>query len=402
MGDKCLNQQCAPPSQCNAQTCPFGCCDGQGNCQPGFAPFQCGNFGNQCANCTQFGQQCVNQQCGFINTCSFQTCQFGCCDAMGVCQPGFSPTQCGNFGNVCQNCLLFGDTCSGQQCVFQPDGGVCNAQTCPFGCCDTNGFCQPGFAPNQCGNFGSQCQDCVQLGEQCSGQQCMSACAQTCQGCCDKLENCQVGFLDNQCGGGGSTCQDCTALAPPSTCDVNVSPPGCASQQTQCPSPYGGCPPFLQEPVLTNQPVCSKTDLQNAAAACSAGANSTGCSSFFQVEMSSNPACANCLQPFDFDFDQNSGVLQCAAPFVDATCNHNSACLLDCANQSCGNCPDSTTTSTCLTQVSTGSGQCSTFYQGDQCVTTALGGKASVCNPATYKGNFGAWLQGVGAQYCGQ
>jgi hypothetical protein len=115
----------------------------------------------------------------------------------------------------------------------------------------------------------------------------------------------------------------------------------------------------------------------------------------------SNFACANCLQPFDFDFSENSGVLECAAPFVDANCNHNSACLLDCTHQSCGSCQDATTTAMCQSQVSSGTGQCSSFYTANQCVTTALAGPAAVCNPATYMSNFGSWLQGVGGQYCG-
>jgi hypothetical protein len=144
---------------------------------------------------------------------------------------------------------------------------------------------------------------------------------------------------------------------------------------------------------------CTKSDLQNAAAACSGGANTIGCGQFFQFEFSSNPACASCLQPFDYDLSQNTGVFQCAAAYVDGTCNRNAACMLDCTQQSCGGCFDPMSTAQCQSQVTAASGECATF--STQCVTQALGGSAAFCDPATYQGNFGAWLQGVGAQYCG-
>jgi len=424
-GAICQNQQCLP--SCGPWNCSQGCCDSSGVCRSGVFDNQCGSFGNSCFDCEQSGNKCLNQQCAPPTQCNAQTCPFGCCDANGLCQPGFAGEQCGNFGNFCQNCLQFGEVCSVQQCVFGgPDGGGCNAQTCPFGCCDFGGNCQPGFLDFQCGDFGNFCQNCQAFGDVCSSQQCepadagppdvgppdvgppdvgppdVSLCPETCSGCCDHTGQCQAGFLDTQCGQFGVSCEDCTALAPASTCDVSVTPRSCASQQMFCPSPYGGCDPLLQESVPVKEPsACSSTDLQNAAAACAAGAHSAGCNSFFQYEFMANPTCATCLQPFDFDFAEGSGVVECAAPYVDSTCNHNSACLIECAGQSCNSCPDPNSTAQCRSQVTTGSGQCSTFYQGLSCVTQALGGSASFCSPSTYQGNFGPWLQGVGAQYCG-
>jgi len=85
---------------------------------------------------------------------------------------------------------------------------------------------------------------------------------------------------------------------------------------------------------------------------------------------------------------------------VDATCNHNSACIVDCVAQSCYACVDSDSTAQCEAQVQ--SATCSAYFMADQCVTQAFTGAGALCNPATYQGNFGAWLGAVGAQYCGQ
>jgi hypothetical protein len=359
--------------------------------------------GNFCENCAQFGATCLKQQCIGIDAgaCTPQTCPMGCCDFQGFCQSGSSPFACGGFGQSCQNCAQFGAICSGQQCLFGLDAGACNERTCPFGCCDGAGNCQPGSSNFACGAFGNFCQNCLAFGESCTNQQCIQTlpCEVTCQGCCDAKGNCQPGFVDQQCGEQGSACTDCTALAPPSTCDISVSPRGCASQQMQCPGPYAGCPIDLQQPPTFSQKgACSPTDLKNAAAACMGGAHTSACDSFFSFESSANQACSNCLQQFEFDFTEGTGLLACVQPFVDSTCNHNSACLVDCTTSACFGCLDDVTTTKCQSQVV--SGTCSSYYQADQCVVTALAGTASVCSPTTYSGNYGAWLQGVGGQYC--
>jgi hypothetical protein len=36
----------------------------------------------------------------------------------------------------------------------------CGLQTCPQGCCDSSGTCQPGTAVTACGNQGQHCKDC--------------------------------------------------------------------------------------------------------------------------------------------------------------------------------------------------------------------------------------------------
>jgi hypothetical protein len=407
-GEPCVNQQCGFQG-CGPWNCQ-GCCDGNGACQQGIFDNQCGQAGQSCFNCEGQGEKCEAQQCVFPTTCNPQTCGFGCCDQFGNCQPGFSNNECGAFGGSCTDCTVFGGSCFNQQCQFIPDGGGCGPQNCQ-GCCDQFGNCQPGVFPNACGFFGNFCQNCLQFGEQCLGQQCLfipdsgpdvTICSQNCQGCCDSAGNCLGGFLDNQCGSFGATCQDCTKLeGGASTCDTSLFPRQCTSQQMQCPSPYTGCAPSLTEPVVTKQiGACTTSDLQQAVAACASGANTTACQSYFQFEFQQNQTCYNCLQPFDFDFTQNSGVISCAAAYLDPKCNHSSACFLDCYNQSCAACPDQTTFAQCQTQIEASSGQCSSYYQAEQCVNTALAGPASFCNPSTYNNNFGAWLQGVGAQYC--
>jgi hypothetical protein len=471
-GEQCIKGQCfsvPDAAGCNAQTCPFGCCDGLGNCQPGFLPTQCGISGKMCQNCAQIGEQCDSklQQCVFpVPTCDpLKNCPYGCCDTSGTCQPGSSDTACGNFGGACQSCTQMGSAqCVGQDCVLGVDAGPCSAATCPTGCCDdsgrcqqgvtslqcgtqgancanclvlggpyvcsakqqcvpapasdggfacnmqtcqggccdASGICQQGFSSTQCGGGGRQCLDCTKLAGQCIGQACFAAdggmpCSQSCAGCCDGSGTCQGGVLNTQCGETGDACRDCTALKPASTCDLNVSPRVCASQQVQCPAPYPSCPSPLLQSSPPRQTVCSASDLQNAAAACSGGASAVTCSNFFGGSI--NTACRNCLQPFDVDFVAQSGIRACVAPFVDATCNHNSACIADCTAESCYGCSDPTTTTQCETQAQ--SGTCATYTQADQCVSTALAGPGSVCNPVTYQGSFGAWLQAVGTKYCG-
>ncbi|HXN33009.1 MAG TPA: hypothetical protein VN894_14160, partial [Polyangiaceae bacterium] len=416
---RCTNQVCIPPPPCN---CTTGCCDATGACQPGASDTECGTPYISCENCTLSGTQCSNQQCGAsldAGVCNAQSCPSGCCDSFGQCQQGITSTACGNSGTNCQTCLASNQTCSNQQCVTPPDAGSqCGPMTCG-GCCDALGNCVQVFSDTVCGWGGKQCFNCAQLGGKCSafGLPFMGPpppnvfpgtcelpdgavpCAQSCDGCCDVSGACQPGFINAQCGETGNACQDCTTITPPSTCDLTVSPRTCTSQQGQCPAPYPSCPAPLTQRAPTRQKVCSTTELQNAGAACAGGANTSACNAFVSFESNANPACGNCLGEFDFDFVTQVGTRACVAPFVDATCNHNSACIVDCVTQSCYACVDSASTAQCETQVQ--SGTCSAYFTADQCVTQALNGTGAVCNPATYQGNFGAWLQAVGAQYCG-
>jgi hypothetical protein len=336
--------------------------------------------------------------------CDATTCPTGCCDSSGQCQPGTDQTACGANGQACQNCAGMGETCvaagGGGRCEMLPSCGPSNCK----GCCQGN-VCLVGTSDSACGALGQACQNCAAAGDMCSGQQCVPvpppACnAQSCPGCCDASGTCQPGFVDTQCGQNGAACADCTAQQPPSTCDVNAMPRTCSGQQTQCPSPYPACPANLETPSPTVQNVCSAVDLQAASAACAAGAHSPGCSAFFAYEAARNPACGMCLSTFDYDFFELTGLFACLAPFVDASCNHDTACVVDCTDQSCAMCSGPAAISQCQNQVR--GGQCASYYQGAQCLGTALFGQGSFCNPNRYQDDFGSWLAGVGKYYCAQ
>jgi hypothetical protein len=320
-----------------------------------------------------------------------------------VCMQGLSNLACGTAGQICEDCGL-GGICASQQCTAAPDSGgsaYC-VENCVTGCCDPNGVCHDP-TDTACGMLGAPCVDCTTFGAQCQDI-CVAPdggtlCSQTCDGCCDAQGQCQLGFADAQCGQYGATCSDCTALVPASTCEEDIHPRVCTSQQTACPAAYPTCPPGLQIRAPAVQRVCSATDLLDAAAGCADGVTSSPtCGAFYGREASSNPACAACLEVFDFDFVDQTGIRTCVAPYVSAACNHNSACVADCTREACAACDDGT--SQCETQAQTGA--CAAFTQADECITQALSGPAAVCNPTTYQGKFGAWLQAVGAKYCGQ
>ena len=217
-------------------------------------------------------------------------------------------------------------------------------------------------------------------------------------GCCDPTLGCVGGFVDDRCGSGGAACTDCKAQG--STCDTNITPRVCKSKQTTCPAPYGACPGSLTTTAPPVQHVCALPDLQDARAACSGGPGTPGCQSFFQFINQAKPACGACLAPFDVPFQQGSGIFTCIAPFVGSACDHTTACAMDCQSQSCAQCP-AAAQGQCVNDVRTG--QCGTYFQQSQCIGQALFGAGSFCNPGNgaYQGNFGAWLEGVGAHYCG-
>lgn len=391
----------APPCDC-----PTGCCDAQNTCQPGGSNTLCGGGNVGCEDCTSFGLVCQGQACVTATEggpCNQQSCS-GCCDSLGVCQQGVTGTVCGGSGTACQNCLQQNEFCVNQTCAGLDGGPVCNSNTCLNGCCDTLGQCQQ-LSNTTCGNTQSvACVDCTATHGFCgAGGLCYGGyepCAQTCAGCCDDNGQCFTGFEDARCGASGRACQDCTALTPASTCDLDISQPACTSQQTQCPAPYPSCPAILEQAVYPAQHVCSAADLAGAAAACSGGARTGPCNTFFATEQGVSPACATCLTPFDVEFIEQTGTRLCAVPYLDANCNHNSSCISDCVTQTCYGCVDWPTTDACSGEAI--GGACATYMLADACVVQALNGAASVCNPATYSFDFGAWLAGVGALYCGQ
>ncbi|MGA7120879.1 MAG: hypothetical protein WBY94_12320 [Polyangiaceae bacterium] len=397
-GASCVGQKCVSLPWC---TCTSGCCDPQGHCHPGSLDTQCGgsnNSGSYCVDCTTSGWVCSQQMCTPppATACNATTCPTGCCDQNDQCQPGASSLACGSAGANCQVCLP-GGVCDNQECVTADGGALCNGNNC-HGCCDATGVCRSGGDVTACGVNGILCADCTHVGGQCSyglcaGFDAASSCMEFCIGCCDTSGVCHPGTTDTQCG--FQACADCTATNPPSTCNVNAAPRACAS--LQCPLPYPSCPAPLQEQIPVRQMVCSTTELQAAATACADGPNSAACAAFATSEGNTNGPCAQCLQNFEVSFADETGILYCAAPYVDAACNHSSACLNDCLATTCYECADPVSLAQCQTQAQTGA--CAAYFH-DACIAQALNGAGAVCNPASYA-TFGAWLQAVGSAYCG-
>ncbi len=281
----------------------------------------------------------------------------------------------------------------------------CNGGTCPGGCCTASGACVSGATDTECGTSGTACANCESAGTFCTHQACAEAEASgcgpdTCDGCCDSSGTCEAGFLDVACGQGGGACLDCANLG--STCDGAVSPRVCASQQAMCPTSYLGCDPALQTtPMGLSQGVCTQTDLSNAAEACSGGAHTSACKSFFSFEQAQEPQCYSCLSAFDWDYSELEGIFACAAPFEDAVCNHEAACVADCANASCSECSDPATALECKANALQ-SGAC-TAYVGmvTGCVGVIVTSEAPFCAPAPGEA-FGQWLETVGNPFCGE
>jgi hypothetical protein len=149
--------------------------------------------------------------------------------------------------------------------------------------------------------------------------------------------------------------------------------------------------------VPTVQHVCSSNDLQQARAACSGGANSSACQAFFAFEQAINPTCATCLAPFDVPFSEATALFKCVSPFVSASCNHDTGCVIDCTDKSCEQC-SSGNVNQCRQNV--GNQQCAQFFDDAACSFPAFFGAGAFCNPSNYS-NFGGWIQGVGGHFCG-
>lgn len=396
---------CATDTQeCNALTCPTGCCstiNGKPTCISGVSSGACGSGGQACADCTQSGQlcdatthQCQNSQCG-PNNCK------GCC-AGGVCLGGSDNGACGIAGGACAACAS-NSSCNPQNGKCEgPPPQKCTPQNCPNGCC-TFDTCVAGVSDTQCGTSAANCQDCTNQSQVCAGGKCippMQQCnAQNCVGCCQN-NVCFAGFLDSRCGSNGASCSDCSSTM--STCNTQSTPRVCTNQQTSCPAAYGSCPNNASTPPLSVQTgVCSANDLLDAKNACKTGFNSASCQNFFTTISSINASCFKCLSPFEFDLQAGTGIYNCVAAFVSANCDHSIGCAIDCVDTSCNQCP-SMTKSSCQTQVRGNGGQCTSYFQQTACVLPSLfNGPGSFCGPQKYFGNYGNWLAGVGQHYCG-
>jgi hypothetical protein len=206
------------------------------------------------------------------------------------------------------------------------------------------------------------------------------------------MNNCRAGTIDSACGSNGATCVDCVPLS--ETCDTDVFPAVC---DQSCPSPYGGCGSggIVLSPPQPAPGACHATDLGDAATSCAGGAETAECQDFFNGEFSSNSNCASCLEQFDVDFVDLSGIYTCAFPFLSASCDSATSCANDCANSVCESCSGDQT----ACESGAIAGECSSFVAAANACIAASPQATALCAQASYA-NFGAWLGAVGLHYC--
>ena len=396
-------RQCAKDQPtCDSLSCPTGCClvfNGKNVCVTGTSGVACGTGGNACSDCNAKGAVCdTGSHACVAPSCGPQNCK-GCCVG-NACVAGTDVKTCGVGGLQCSDCAAKGQTCDAQTGTCSGPPPSCNAQNCPNGCCQGN-VCVAPTTDKACGKPGAQCQDCTPQGGNCQAGACVvppTCTVQNCAAGCCQGNICYAGFLNNRCGSAGNACADCTLKA--STCNTGVTPRVCNSQQTTCPAAYPSCPANTTTPILpVTKGICGAPDLADAKQACQGGAGTFACNQFFATIGSINPACGKCLAPFNYPFQEATGIYNCVAPYVGAPCDHSTGCATQCQDTSCSQCPANSTTS-CRTSVRQG-GQCQTYFQQTQCVINGLFGQGQFCSPQTYQGNYGNWLAGVGAHYCG-
>jgi len=266
--DTCKSGACegCNPANCN------GCCRGS-LCITERSTVLCGADGRACSACPPLrsdcsqdgtcvcgngppcplGQRCKQGQC----VCDALSCPDGCCTAAGVCRKS-DPAQCGFSGDGCRGCpATLADTCSptgscgcgggpqcagGQACVS--GACVCNAQSCPAGCCDGN-VCRT-ISKDFCGPIGGACAACDTVRDDACGADGGCSCgpagrrcgpdehctpmgcvcdALTCpNGCCHN-GTCVTNPSSTQCGANGSPCSDCSGAA----CDGGICAGGACS-----------------------------------------------------------------------------------------------------------------------------------------------------------------------------
>jgi hypothetical protein len=280
---------------CTPQSCPNGCCDEDGNCQPGNTLQSCGTGGEACEPCND-QRICQDGQC--VN------CSPNCiCQGQDFCtDPGAPNTVCfeddvaerqcfclvsragepfcGNGSLTPSDCTTDVDCQSVAPGAFCVDAAptaplcvtdsnfcvppCCTPQSCPDGCCDNvgGGNCQPGNTLQACGTGGEICQSCGD-DEICQNGRCVT-CSPTCtcmgQSACSAAGDNIVCFEHDDgtvcfclvsrsgqpfCSGTqqdpGNNCQtdeDCQEFAPGAVC-VNAGPANslCPSGNNFCAAP---------------------------------------------------------------------------------------------------------------------------------------------------------------------
>lgn len=196
-GQRCLNRACV----CDSTSCPNGCCNGD-VCVPYASQSNgmCGTNGAACNGCSAAaGRTCnlTNGQC----QCGPTLCAAGCCQS-NTCVTS-DDTHCGVGGVMCSAACGAGRRCVTGNCV-------CDATSCPNGCCNLSGQCIPyaSQGDGQCGTGGAMCGIC-QVGQDCNAAgACVCNAASCPTGCCDG-NTCRTGNSNMFCGTGGNSCSTC-------------------------------------------------------------------------------------------------------------------------------------------------------------------------------------------------
>ncbi|MFM9107220.1 MAG: NHL repeat-containing protein [Chloroflexota bacterium] len=181
-GETCVDGACVPCA---------GCIDGSGVCRRGIERERCGAGGEACTACPQ-GRVCAGARCVLCP---------GCLQA-GVCEPGTANNRCGANASACTSCE------NGQRCVDR--ACVCDAVSCPNGCCDGNRS-RSGSSDTACGTGGVACALCA-TDYSCQNKTCQvtpGACPGCTSGCCDN-GTCRTGNTNANCGKNGEVCSSCT------------------------------------------------------------------------------------------------------------------------------------------------------------------------------------------------
>jgi hypothetical protein len=323
-------------TKCGPSTCPTGCCDPSGICRNGTDTQACGEFGAKCTDCLGLGfDSCdpMTKACSKLTpNCDATTCPFGCCTTDGTgnqfCVGGTDPSQCGASGAQCADCTQFGDLCDQGSRTCVPPG--CNAKNCPDGCC-TGDVCQHGGkSDTACGFGGITCDDCAARGQTCSVDKTgnavcvgMPACGpQNCKGCC--IGDVCVGGGDNTaCGLGGGACQNCAGKN--QVCDGK----GTCAVATCGPANCPGCCQGNACVLMTSTAACGKGGA--ACAPCPANDSCTGgtCVPNATCDATSCPTgcCTNGICAI--------GTQPTVCGNGGASCQNCSAQGLTCTNQAC-------------------------------------------------------------------
>lgn len=104
-----------PDTTSNACATCSGCCFGGNQCMPGTSVAACGFGGLTCQTCGGT-DECVNGTCAAKPPqCDATTCPTGCCSSAGVCIQPATDVACGTGGATCKACAAT-ETCKAGTC----------------------------------------------------------------------------------------------------------------------------------------------------------------------------------------------------------------------------------------------------------------------------------------------